>query len=86
MHDVQAVHELQALQFDNVDAHSAHAVVDDEQYPALHAVQVVAVAFGQVAQFETVQAAFESISRCPKQMRISKIRVLVTIWGSISIL
>lgn len=70
MHDVQTEQELQALQLVNVDAHSEHTVVDDEQYPALHVAQAVPVAFVQVAQFETVQAALESIKRCVKQMSI----------------
>ena len=63
MHDVQIEQELHALQLGNVDAQSAHVVIDDEQYPALHDVQLTAVAFGQEAQFVTAQAAFESTKR-----------------------
>ena len=75
--DVQAEHELQALQLGKVAAQSEHTVVDDEQYPELHTAHVVA--FGHEAQFVTVHAAFVNMTKCPKQMRISMIRVSLNI-------
>jgi hypothetical protein len=75
LHDVQTEHELQALQLGKVVVQSAHAVVDDEQYPELHAMQVVAFAFVQLPQLLTTQAAPDSINRWQKQMIRIMIRV-----------
>ena len=73
IHDVQTEHELQALQLVNVAAHKEHEVFDDEQYPELQVVQVVAVALGQDAQLVTRQVVLASASSWPKQMIISMI-------------